>query len=610
MRQSLGLLSSRDRRLLAASIGLQMATSVLDLLGVLLIGVVGALAITAVQSQPPPSGVQSVQDILGLQDVSDQSLVLLISAAAALLLLFRSITNAWLTRRILRFLANRQALVSARLATSLLSMPITFLQNRSTQETGYALISGASAATIQLLGQLSIVASEGALLLLMTGTLLVISPWTTMGAVIFFALIAIGLQWATGNWASKSGSALAEADVQSWRTVQEALGAYREISVAHRRHHYANRIEVLRWKAASVVADTQYIGMLPKFVFEAALVVGGFALAGTLYATQDSVVATGTLALFLAAGSRVMPSLLRLQGAALGMRGSAGVAEPTLALATALRREALGPSSQSASTSELEDDPQRADRPALNVEFSNVTYTYPGAPTPAVTALSMKVPAGQTTALVGSSGAGKSTIADLLLGVLTPDEGAIRIGSRTPAEVIQKWPGIAAYVPQEVLLVEGTFRDNVALGLPHEFVRDDYVWEALTKSHLDDFVLAQGGLLAAVGERGVRLSGGQRQRLGLARALYQQPRLLVLDEATSALDADTESSIAASIAALGDQVTKVIIAHRLSTVRNAEQVIYIEAGRAVSAGNFTEVCSAVPALARQAKMMGLNSEGA
>jgi ABC-type multidrug transport system fused ATPase/permease subunit len=604
MRQSLGLLSTRDRRLLGASIGMQMATSLLDLVGVLLIGVVGALAITTVQSQPPPDVVQSGQQSLGLERLSDQDLVLLISAVAAFLLLLRSLINAWLTRRILRFLANRQALVSARLSAALLSMPITFLQRRSTQETGYALISGASAATIQLLGQLSILASEGALLLLMAITLLMISPWTTLGAVVFFALIAFGLQWATGNWASRSGSKLAAADVQSLRAVQEALGAYREISVSHRRQHYVNRIEDLRWQAASVVADTQYIGMLPKFVFEAALVVGGFVLAGALYATQDSVAATGTLALFLAAGSRVMPSLLRLQGAALGMRGSAGVAQPTLALAAELRLEASA-FPASVQSSDERSIPRLTEPPAIRVKFAHVTFAYPQAHSPAVKDLSFEIPAGRTTALVGSSGAGKSTVADLMLGVLRPDEGEILMGSGDPAEVIQRWPGIAAYVPQEVLLVEATIRDNVALGLPLSLIDDDLVWEALSKAHLDQFVREQGGLTAEVGERGVRLSGGQRQRLGLARALYQQPRLLVLDEATSALDAETESSVAASITDLGERVTKVIIAHRLSTIQNAEQVVYIEHGRAVSAGTFAEVCSAVPALARQAKMMGL-----
>lgn len=604
MRQSLGLLSTRDRRLLAVSIGMQMATSLLDLVGVLLIGVVGALAITTVQSQPPPDVVQLMQQTLGLEEMSDQDLVLLLSAVAAFLLLFRSVINALLTRRILSFLANRQALVSARLSAALLSMPITFVQRRSTQETGYALISGASAATIQLLGQLSILASEGALLLLMAITLLVISPWTTLGAIVFFALIALGLQWATGNWASKSGSKLAEADVQSLRAVQEALGAYREILVAHRRHHYVNRIEDLRWQAASVVADTQYIGMLPKFVFEAALVVGGFVLAGALYETQDSVAATGTLALFLAAGFRVMPSLLRLQGAALGMRGSAGVAQPTLALAADLRMEASTSPSSGLNRNPC-NVPQTVDPPALNVKFSNVSFAYPKAQSMAVKDLSFEIPAGHTTALVGSSGAGKSTVADLLLGVLRPDEGEILMGSADPAEVLQRWPGIAAYVPQEVLIAEGTIRENVGLGLPRSLIHDDLVWEALSKAHLDQFVRGQGGLSAEVGERGVRLSGGQRQRLGLARALYQQPRLLVLDEATSALDAETEFSVAASITDLGDHVTKVIIAHRLSTIQNVEQVVYIEHGRSVCAGTFAEVCSAVPALARQAKMMGL-----
>lgn len=209
-------------------------------------------------------------------------------------------------------------------------------------------------------------------------------------------------------------------------------------------------------------------------------------------------------------------------------------------------------------------------------------------------------------ALVGSSGAGKSTLADVVLGVLRPDEGSVSVGGVSPAEAIRRWPGAISYVPQAVALVEGSVRDNVALGLPREAVDDERVWEALGRAHLAHFLRhSRDALDTEVGERGVRLSGGQRQRLGIARALYTRPRLLVLDEATSALDAETEIAVVETLRELEGEVTTLTIAHRLATVRTVEKVLFMRDGVVVSAGSFDEVRSAVPDFDRQAALLGL-----
>lgn len=163
-----------------------------------------------------------------------------------------------------------------------------------------------------------------------------------------------------------------------------------------------------------------------------------------------------------------------------------------------------------------------------------------------------------------------------------------------------------AYVPQAVALVEGSVRDNVALGLPREAIDDDRVWEALERAHLAAFLRqSRDSLDTEVGERGIRLSGGQRQRLGIARALYTRPRLLVLDEATSALDAETEMTVVETLKELEGEVTTVTIAHRLATVRTVETVVFMREGRVVSSGTFDEVRTAVPDFDRQASLLGL-----
>ena len=606
IRASLDLLSRRDRRLLGISIAIQMATSLLDLVGVLLLGLVGVLAVTVVQSQPLPATVAGVADAIGLGELTSEQLIVTFAAVAAGVLLTKSIASSYLTRRVLVFLANRQALVSARLTKALLERPLTFLQQRSSQETAYALIQGAGQATFQILGQFTIAVTETTLLVVLGIALMLLDPWVTLGSTAFFALLAIGLQRAMGGWASRLGKQGAKADIASLNAVQEALTAYREVSVTNRRSLYVERIQALRWQAAKVAADMMFVGMLPKYVFEAALVVGGFALAGALFATQTAATAVGTLALFLAAGSRVTPSLLRLQGAALGLRSSAGNAGPTFALAEDLDHplETLNTSSESAAIRSR--IAQGYPDLHASIRLQGAAFTYPGATAPAVVDASVVVNPGQSLALVGSSGAGKSTLADLVLGILQPQAGTVTIGGEPPAAACERWPGGIGYVPQDVVLANATVRENVALGLPLDAIDDDLVWAALHRAHLADYLRAQrDGLDTAIGEGGVKLSGGQRQRLGIARALYSRPRLLVLDEATSALDAETEAAITATISELEGDVTTVIVAHRLSTVRHADVVAYLEGGRLMGVGTFDEVREQVPAMARQAELLGL-----
>ena len=602
------LLSRRDKKLLSIATLIQMGTSALDLVGVLLIGLVGALSVTTIQSQPPPASVQNLADTVGLERLSSQELVVLLAAIAAAVLLTKSVVSAHMTRRVLKFLANRQALVSARLTKELLSRPLAFVQMRSSQETAYALITGVSAATSLILGQVVIAASEFALLVVLGTALLILSPWVAIGAIVFFALVAWSLQRIMGNWAGKLGRVGAQADIGSLDRIQEALSVYREIVASDRRDLYVARIQDLRWQAARVAADGQFVSMFPKYAFEAALVLGGFALAAILFSTQDSVVAVGTLALFLAAATRIMPSLLRLQGAALSLRGAAGVAGTTFDLAQDLGNPRDLPTGVP-SDAELRRRIERGNpdfTPALALD--SVTFSYPGSEYPSLDGISMEVPPGESIALVGPSGAGKSTLADVILGLLEPSSGSAALGGVPPQEALQRWPGGVAYVPQDVTLVNGSVRENVALGFTSAAIDDDRVWNCLTRAHLDEYLRAgRAGLDTRVGERGVRLSGGQRQRLGIARALYSNPRLLVMDEATSALDAETEEAIGQMITELGGTVTTVLIAHRLSTVRNVDQVIYMDAGKVVASGTFEQVISAVPAFARQADLLGLST---
>jgi ABC-type multidrug transport system fused ATPase/permease subunit len=236
--------------------------------------------------------------------------------------------------------------------------------------------------------------------------------------------------------------------------------------------------------------------------------------------------------------------------------------------------------------------------------IQNVSFTYVGNSEPTIDNLTIKIEEGQQVAFVGTSGAGKSTLIDLILGLRFPESGGVSLGGMSPSTAIQKWPGAISYVPQQVHISDSTILANVAFGLQNPDL--DLVWAALEAAQLSPFVKGlPEGINSVVGENGSLLSGGERQRLGIARALYTQPRLLILDEATSSLDAQTEVDISTAIKRLRGSVTVLIVAHRLSSVKDSDCVVYIEKGRIIASGSFEEVKSEVPNFEKQARLMGL-----
>lgn len=610
VRTALDLVSRRDRRILSLVTVLQVSLSIMDLVAVALIGLVALLAAGAATGEVPPMAESMVQ-LLG-DDLSDPyGLAITMAAAAALLMVTKSILSFFITRRAFAFLANRQATISSSLASRLLARPLLDLQRRSSQEVGFALTIGVNAITLGVLGQGVILLSESVLLGVLAIGLLFIDPLVTVFTVLFFAAVGFGLHRAIAGWAARLGRESSDAQIESYEAVQEVLRTYREMSVMGRLALFVERFWSLRTLSARVQADLQVLGQIAKYVFEVALVIGGALLAASQLLSRDLSAAVAVIAVFLAAASRVVPSLLRLQSAAMQVRREAGYAQSTFALARELDEDVGAPGRRWTIEADVRAQVKAGMRdgyPGFEAEVSlnAVSITYPGTQRPAADRITLHIPPASSLAIVGATGAGKSTIVDIILGVLVPDEGEVLLSHMLPGDAIARWPGGVAYVPQDIAIVNADVRHNVALGLPDDLIDDDRVWESLERSHLASFLRAhREGLTTVVGEHGVRLSGGQRQRLGLARALYTRPRLLVLDEATSALDAETEATIGQSIADLSGDVTAIVIAHRLATIRTCTQVAYVEDGRLAALGTFDEVRASSVALDRQATLLGL-----
>ena len=578
---------------------LQTFLGLMDLLGIAAIGILGALAVNGVSSRQPGNRVSEILELLQLENLTFQSQVAIIGIAAAAFLIGRTLISVYFVRKTLTFLSYRSAAVSSKIISNLLSQSILQIQSRSTQQTLFAVTEGVSALTVGVLSPSIIMVSDIAMLLVIVCGLFVVDPSMALGTCALFGFIGVSLYRLLQVRARFLGEKNSRLVIEGNQKILEVLESYRELMVKNRRDFYARQIGKIRLETAATQAEIFFMPNISKYVIEVSVIFGALVISAVQFLTKDAVNAVSTLSVFLAAGTRIAPAAMRIQQSALQIRGSRGAAAPTLELIKYLEAhiQVQAPEREF----ELEHYGFNAE-----IQLKNVSFTYPNQNQPTIRNVSFVCPKGSSVAIVGPSGAGKTTLIDLILGVLTPSSGSIEISEMFPTDCIVKWPGSIAYVPQDILIANGTIRSNVALGYPMEVATDDFVWKALetakfreTAEHLD------GKLDANVGERGSRLSGGQRQRLGIARALFSNPKLLVLDEATSALDGQTEADIAHAINSLKGEVTILMIAHRLSTVRNADLVLYIDKGEVLAQGSFDEVRKAVKDFDNQANLMGL-----
>ena len=597
--RALKLLSRSEKRKIVVVMVFQTFLAGIDLLAVALVGILGSMAVAGVSSQTSGGRIAQALSLLNLESRSFQEQAAILAVLAATLLTARTLLSVIFARRVLYFLARRAAVVSTNLLTKLLSQSLLFIQSRTTQQTLYSLTHGVSGITLGIIGTAVSVVSDSALLLVMFTGLFVVDPATTTGMIFGVSLLGVLLYKVLHKRAQTLGVRSAKLDVDSNEKIVEVFNSYREAIVRNRRSYYAHEIGGIRHQLADTQAESAFLPSISKYVVELAVVFSAIILGAIQFYTQDARQAVATLAIFLVAGSRIAPAALRLQQSALQLRITMGVARPTLDLIDSLD----GVEVPHEEIRDL-DTVHEGFNPEIIVK--DVTITYPGKTEPAVSGITFSATVGSTIAVVGPSGAGKTTLIDVILGVIKPQLGTVEISGLDPQSAINKWPGAIAYVPQDVLIVNGTISHNIALGYKETQINEELVSEAVNLSKLADLVSnSEFGLMTQVGDRGSRLSGGQRQRLGIARALYTKPKLIVFDEATSALDGQTELDISESIQSLKGSATIILIAHRLSTVRKADTVIYLDRGRLISSGTFESVRREVPDFDHQAKLMGL-----
>ncbi|CAN1484285.1 MdlB ABC-type multidrug transport system, ATPase and permease components [Candidatus Nanopelagicaceae bacterium] len=597
--RSLRVLTHAERRKIYSVVVLQVLLGLLDLVGVGIVGLLGALTITGVGSKAPGNRVSAALEFLRIQDSSLQTQATILGLLAASTLILKTLVSVYFVRRVTFFLSRRGAVLSGRLISKLLSRSLIEVQNKSTQQTLYAVTSGVDAITMGVLNVAVQLSSDLSLLVIMGVGLFVVDPTIAISTFVVFAVVALVLYKLLEVRSRMLGMLQTEYMIENSEKTLEVLNAYRELVVRNRRGYYAEEIGKIRLKLANTLAEKSFMPNISKYVIEITVVLGFLAIAGIQFRLNDASHAVAVLSVFMAASTRIAPAVLRMQQGALIIRSGFGSAGPTLDMIEEL--QSIAPIENI--TNEVLIDHKNFDP---SVVLKNISLKYPSRNTNALTDVSLEITPGEVVALVGSSGAGKTSLVDVILGVVTPNSGEVRINNQPPLEAISNFPGAIGYVPQDVMIMNGTLRSNISMGFPLEAATDELVQKTVRIAQLETYVNElELGLETLVGDRGAKMSGGQRQRLGIARALFTQPRLLILDEATSSLDGETEANISDAVQGLRGDVTVIIIAHRLSTIRNADAVVYLDEGKILAIGTFDEVRAAVPDFDQQASLMGL-----
>ena len=580
---------------------LVVARSTLAFLDIAAIAALGYLATSlgAIAS----GGVSPPTEIAGitLPSVTNQNLPVL---AALIIGLFvsKSLLNIALTGWAVFFVAKIESKAAKRISEIRFNGNLEDARKYSLEEMMYAVTQGTSSAFNGLLNSVNSLFSEGVLFisLILMGFLFV-DPIATLVGLVYFGIVAICIQFLIGPVTVNAQVENYESTIKLSTSIINLIAVFRELTVSGKKGKYVGDIHSAKLKTANTSAKSVFLATLPRHIIEAALIIG-IALF-FLYAVSpaDLASSTGKIGVFLAGAFRLTTAMLPLQASFLAIKAalpSAKIAQDMLVGLPELVEQETKKLRTGKQISHIEHP--------IGAVFEDVTFSYPDSSSPALVNLNFTIEPGSQTALMGPSGAGKSTIADMLCLLLSPTSGRV-LQITNSSKLERSVGGRVSYVPQKPGMISGTILENVALGVEPESVDREEVRSALQAAHLGTLIKElPEGIDTSLGKLKDSLSGGQMQRLGLARAIYSKPNLLVMDEATSALDAESESEIQKTLEEMRGRVTVVVIAHRLNTIQHADKVILLEDGKVTDSGTFKELIARNPSVEKVVDLMRID----
>ncbi len=512
-----------------------------------------------------------VYDFFNMRD--DRQFFLFMVIGLIIIYFVKNAFLLWINYVQYTFIYNNQLRLSGRLIDCYLKKPYTYHLDKNSAEMVRNVMLD-SERFFQMLLSVFLMLSELLISALLCIYLLFIDWFITISVVVILGVFTGLYMILFKNKAKEYGKENQIYDGKMHQSINQALGAVKDIKILHREKYFVDAFTGYGKKKMHAVRNNNVLGQAPKYVIET-VCIGAIllVLVYKIFAGEDLSTMITQLAAFALAAFKLLPSVSKINNFAnliIFLKPSVDLIYRDIKDTEDMKNFELMDASD-----DVEDN-DSADAITIN----GLSYRYPHTDRDVLKNVSFKIPLGYAIGIVGTSGAGKSTLADIILGILTPTEGSVSYGSMNVHEHPLKWSKKLAYIPQVIYLADETIRNNVAFGIDDDKIDEEKVWKALEEAQLKDFIKSiPEGLDTMVGERGVRLSGGQRQRIGIARALYDDPEILVLDEATAALDNETETAVMEAIDSLMGRKTLIIIAHRLTTIKNCQMIFRVENGQ-------------------------------
>jgi len=588
------LLTPRERLFACLLCAVAVAAAVFDVAGIA--SVVPFIAVVA-----SPDSIESSRWLnmayTGLGFESSNRFLVFLGTAVLALLIVNNLLRALLAWLQIRFVFESELSLARRLLARYLAQPFVFFLNRNTAELSRTLLSEAATVIRAVLAPCISIVERSVSALFIMALLLAIDARLSIITVLVLGCVYGGLYLFIRTRLAVWGKLRVRENLNRFKLSKEALSGVKDLKILGRERHFLNRFTESSAAYARCAVRSSVLAQLPAYALEVVAFGGILCIVLYFLALKQSLAhLLPVLALFVFAARRIMPALQKIFADVATLRYSAA----TLAVVHAdFIATAACPALPAADEKRLE--------LRRSLCLQNITFCYPGREAPVLRDFSLDIAANTTVAFVGSTGSGKSTLIDIIIGLLAPQAGNITVdGIPIDDKNLHAWQRNLGYVPQHIYLSDDTVARNIAFGLPDARINMERVRHAARVANIAEFVASElpAGYETLIGERGVRLSGGQRQRIGIARALYHDPEVLVLDEATSALDGITEEAVMESIRALARRKTVIMIAHRITTVKDCDMIYVMENGRIGERGTYAALMESSEAFRAMSRAPG------
>ncbi len=564
------MLDVKQRKKYYFLVVLQCSTVLLDLIAIGLIGIVSRLA----------AGGGDIDVVIRYLPIFEGQGIMTFLLMAISLFICKSVISIVIIRKLLNFLTDTALSTSGDLFDKFSNVTVEDIHSEKSQHTAFAIGTGVNIVIVEVLASWSIFLSEVVGLLILMTITISLNVVIGVGCFLYFLSIILVMQSKLRQANSKAGRIRAQTEIDGNEIVSHYVFSFREYFALGDVVQLRSKFLAIRSEAGIAVKIMQWSNLLPKYILESSLLIGTGLLIFYVTEVTDQLENPNFIGVFLAIGFRVVPGLLRMQASLNTIRNSSAAGKSTLDFYHHLGSPPATKASQKLDTRSTFPD----------IEFSCVSFEYRTREDFQISEVSFRVEPGASIALVGKSGSGKSTVADLISGVLLPESGSVTIGGLPARDWINSHPRKMIYIPQAVGILNGSLLDNICLGIPKIQQDRDLAIRVINDLELGSMLEAlPDGLETSLGENAVQLSGGQRQRIALARSLYFKPSLIVMDESTSALDVETEASIRSFVSSSTSGTTKVIVAHKLSLLKDVDSILFFENGKMLFQGNFIEM---------------------